>query len=228
MTDLALKIIVCVLVGYFIGVVNPAFLLAKLKGFDIRTKGTGNAGASNATIVMGKSAGVFCALFDIIKAFAAARICGLIFPEFAYAIILGGTFCVLGHDFPVFMNFRGGKGTAAMAGAALAFDWKLFLILLLLEIVLVLVKDYLCLVPTTGSFLFTVIIGFRYGILFALIFLPVFLVSLVKHLENFRNMKYGIEYRIRFFWKREEEKQRVQANRDKLTEEQKKKFLKEQ
>lgn len=228
MTEIFGKVVACVLIGYFFGGINPAFLLAKLKGFDIRNKGTGNPGASNATIVMGKGAGVFCAVFDLLKAFMAVKLCAFLFQDFAYAAIIAGTACVLGHIFPVYLKFRGGKGLAALGGMAAAFDWKLFLILLLIEIVIILIIDYICLIPTSGSIMFVIIIGIQKGLLFSLIFLPVVIIVCLRHRENFRNIRYGIEYRIRFLWKREAELARVQANRDKLTEEQKKKFLKEQ
>lgn len=214
--DTFVKIVVCVLIGYVVGGINTAYILGKLKGFDIRTKGTGNPGASNVVIVMGRGAGIFCAIFDIVKAALAVRLCGWLFDDFAYATIIAGTFCILGHIFPVLLKFRGGKGLAALAGAALAIDYKLFLALLLLELVIVVIADFICLVPTTGSVLFTVIIGIRHGLLFSLIFLPVTIVILIRHRENFKNIINGVEYRIRLLWKREQEMQRVQANREKL------------
>lgn len=219
--ELILKATACVLIGYFIGTINPSFILAKIKGFDIRTRGTGNPGASNAVIVLGKAAGLSCAAFDILKAFLAVRLCNMLFGDFTYAMIISGTCCVLGHIFPVFLKFKGGKGLAAMAGMVLGFDWKLFLILLAIEFVIVIVADFICLIPTTGSVMFTIAVGIQHGFLFSLIFLPVTIIVLARHFENFKNIRYGIEYRIRFLWKREQELQRVQANKDKMTEEQK-------
>lgn len=216
------KIAACIIIGYFVGGMNTAYFLGRLKGFDIRTKGTGNPGASNVVIVMGKGAGIFCAIFDIIKAASAVLICGWFFPDIEYAKIITGTSVVLGHIFPVLLKFRGGKGLAALAGVALAFDYKLFLILLLAELVLIIIVDYICLIPTTGSVLFTIIIGIQHGWLYSLIFLPVTVVILFRHIENFRNIINGVEYRIRLLWKREQELQRVEKNREKLAEKQNK------
>ena len=64
---------VCVAVGYFIGTVNPAYYFGKRKGFDIRKRGSGNAGATNATLTMGSLIGAFCAILDIIKAYPQYR-----------------------------------------------------------------------------------------------------------------------------------------------------------
>lgn len=218
MMELIGKILACILIGYLIGGINASFILGKIKGFDIRTKGTGNPGASNAVIVMGKVAGIGCAAFDILKAVLAVRLCGLIFADFSYAMIIAGTCCVLGHIFPVYLKFKGGKGLAAMAGVVVAIDYRFFLMLLLFELILVLIVDFICLIPTTGSVIFTVYLGIQYGLIFSIIFLPVTIIVIMRHFENFRNIRYGLEYRIRFLWKREEELKRVQDNRDKLKE----------
>ncbi|MCQ2540259.1 MAG: glycerol-3-phosphate acyltransferase [Acetatifactor sp.] len=227
MAEIIGKAVICALVAYFIGGINMAFFMAKLKGFDIRSKGTGNPGASNATIVMGKKAGVICALFDIFKAFTAVKLCGALFPDFPHAVIIAGACCVLGHIFPIYLKFKGGKGLAALGGMAMAYDLKWFLILLLIEVVIILIIDYICLIPTSGSIMFMILVGVQKGILFSLIFLPVVLIVCYRHIENFKKIRYGIEYRIRFLWKKEAEQQRVQANQAKLSEEQKHLFMKE-
>ena len=67
-----MQVALCALIGYFFGNINPAFIIAKFKGFDIRQRGSGNAGASNTVITIGKKAGLFVALFDIAKAVAAS------------------------------------------------------------------------------------------------------------------------------------------------------------
>ena len=78
----------CALIGYLIGNINPAFIISKLKGFDIRERGSGNAGASNAVITMGKRAGLFIALFDISKGIIASLIGIHLFPQINCAKIL--------------------------------------------------------------------------------------------------------------------------------------------
>ena len=74
-----MEILLCSLIGYFIGSVNPAYILSKLRGFDIRNRGSGNAGASNTVIIMGKKAGFLVAVFDICKAIIAAEIGAYLF-----------------------------------------------------------------------------------------------------------------------------------------------------
>ena len=84
----------CAAMGYLIGTVNPAFIFSKLKGFDIRKRGSGNAGATNALLTMGKVTGVLCALVDIVKAFYAYRIGRFLFPALQFAGVLAGASCV--------------------------------------------------------------------------------------------------------------------------------------
>lgn len=215
-----LQIIICILLGYFIGGINPSYIFARIKGFDIRSKGSGNAGASNAVITLGKGAGVFCAIFDILKGYMAVKIGMHIYPFIKVAGIVTGLFCIIGHILPVFMNFRGGKGLASLGGVVLAYDMKLFVILIAFELVLVLLVDYICIVPMSGSFLFMTALGFQGGIIYALLFLPVVLIIFIKHKENIRRIKYGVEARFSYLWNKEEEEIRLQNNWDLLTEEQ--------
>ena len=90
-----MQIVLCFLIGYLIGNINPAYILSKLNGFDIRERGSGNAGASNVTMIMGKKAGVFTALFDISKAFIASVIVVSLFSPLRYAKIISGVSCII-------------------------------------------------------------------------------------------------------------------------------------
>ena len=101
------------LIGYGFGNINPAYIISRIKGFDIRQRGSGNAGASNVALTIGKKAAVLTALFDIFKSAAANVIVYKLFPELPCSHILGGAFCILGHIFPVIMGFRGGKDLPA-------------------------------------------------------------------------------------------------------------------
>ena len=112
-----LSVILCALLGYLLGCINPAYLIARARGFDIRSRGSGNAGASNAVITMGKAAGVFSAIIDIFKAWLAVCLATRYFTALSVGGMpvageIAGVACILGHMFPFFMAFRGGKGFA--------------------------------------------------------------------------------------------------------------------
>ncbi len=208
-----MQIILCAMIGYFFGNINPAFILSKLKGFDIRQRGSGNAGASNTVITIGKKAGLFVALFDIAKAVAASLIAYYLFPQIRFAKILSGACCILGHIFPVLMKFHGGKGLASLGGTILAFNPFLFVILLLFEIILGFSLDYVCVVPVTGSLIFTLAYAIMTGDAVGTSILSVVsLVILFKHVENFKRIQNGTEAHISFLWKKDQEIARIRKN----------------
>ncbi len=208
-----MQIVLCSLMGYLIGNINPAYILSKLNGFDIRERGSGNAGASNVTMVMGKKAGVFTALFDIFKAFFASVIAVNLFPTLRYAKIMSGVSCIMGHIFPFLMKFHGGKGLACLGGVILAFNPNIFLYLLLAEVIIALMVDYICIVAPSGAVIFTLV----YALLTAdpigtLMLAVVSVVILFKHIENFERIHNGEEAHISFLWKKNDEINRLKKH----------------
>lgn len=196
--------------GYLIGNVNPAYIFGKLRGFDIRGRGSGNAGATNVTLVMGKIAGLFCALLDIFKSYAAYKLARMLFPLLGYAGILASISCVLGHIFPFWMNFSGGKGLASMGGMVLAHDWRLFLILLVAEVALALLVNYIAVMPLSLCLIFPVIYGLQtrdlVGVILLVLLIPVIF---YKHLPNLRRIAAGKEARLSWLWNAKAEESRL-------------------
>lgn len=205
-----MKYLICILAGYLTGNLNPSYLIGRLHGCDIRERGSGNAGASNTLILFGELRGGACALFDIFKAVVVIRVmCGL-FSEVRYVFPLTAVSCILGHVFPFYLKFKGGKGLACLGGTILAFDWRVFLILLAVEIVIVLLGKYICFVPMTASVIFSVIYGImRKDILGALLFLVMAVIICLKHVENVKRILAGKELRISYLWNRSKEAERL-------------------
>ena len=211
-----LKYLICALAGYLVGTVNPAYILARLKGFDIRKRGSGNAGASNALILFGKLTGILCALFDIAKAAVIVLVMSKIYRELSFAYVVTSVACILGHIFPFYMKFRGGKGLACLGGVILAFDWRVFLIMLACETVIVLLTKYICFVPMSASFIFAAIYGiFRRDLIGVALLLVIAAVIVWKHRENIRRIRKGTEARISTLWNKDKELERVQKNMQK-------------
>lgn len=199
-----MKYLICILIGYLIGTINPSYIIAKIRGFDIREKGSKNAGASNALILFGKVLGVACALFDIAKATFAIWLCGKLFPELTYSFAVTGVASILGHIFPFYMKFKGGKGLACLGGMILAFDWRVFLVMLACEIVVALVTNYICFVPLTASVVFPLVYGImRKDLIGALILCLMIPVMIFKHKENLVRIKKGTEMPFNFLWNKE-------------------------
>ena len=212
---MALAIIASTLIGYLIGGINPSYIIARIKGFDIRRHGSGNAGASNAVITMGKTVGIASAIFDIAKAYFASWLAAWMFSDFIFAAEVAGTMCIIGHILPFYMRFRGGKGLACLGGMILYYDWVVFLIMLGVEIVIVFVTDYICFVPITGSVAFPIVYFFRESeqtrLVGALICAAATVLILIKHVENIRRIKDGTEAHFSFLWKKEKEMERLES-----------------
>lgn len=118
--------LVCLAIGYCLGLFQTAYFYGKMKGIDIRQHGSGNAGTTNTLRVLGTKAGLIVLLGDIVKTILAVVIVTLLFgkshPDTVYLLKLyAGTGAILGHNFPFYMNFKGGKGIAATAGLVLSF-----------------------------------------------------------------------------------------------------------
>ena len=210
-----MKYVFCILIGYLIGAINPSYIIAKLQGFDIREKGSKNAGASNALILFGKVLGVGCALFDIAKAAFAIWLCAKLFSELAYSFAVTGVACILGHVFPFYMKFRGGKGLACLGGMILAFEWRVFLVMLAIEIVVAFVTDYICFVPMTASAIFPfVYLIMRRDVPGALIIALILPLMLYKHKENLKRIKQKTEMPFSFLWNKEKALEKTNISKD--------------
>lgn len=210
MQKTALCALACVAAGYFIGCINPAFIIGRIKGYDVRSSGSKNAGASNTVIMAGKLAGVLVALLDIFKAALSWRLCQALFPQFALAGILGGVACILGHMFPVFLHFCGGKGLACIGGVVLAYDPATFLIMLAITCVIGFATNYIAIAMVSIAAIWPVYYGVTTGFwagaaVLAVPFVPI----LLRHMTNFRRIRAGKELRLNFLWKKDSELERI-------------------
>ena len=204
---------VCILLAYCVGSINPAYILARLRGFDIRRRGSGNAGASNALLLFGKLRGALCAVFDVCKAFAVTLAVKLLFPDDPLLFAVAASFSILGHIFPFYMKFRGGKGLACLGGVFLAFDLRVFGIMLLCELILALVLNYICVVPMTAAVALPVLFGLMTkNVPGSLLLAAVAVVILWRHSENIRRIRQGRELRLSYLWNKEKETERMKAH----------------
>ena len=203
--------LICILMGYLVGTVNPSYIISKIKGFDIRKRGSGNAGASNAVLVLGRFIGVACALLDILKATFVIWLAKLLFPSLTHTFAVTGIACIVGHIFPFYMRFRGGKGLACLGGTVLAFDWRVFLIMLASEILVAILTNYICFVPVTAGLVFPIVYGvMTHDVIGAVILLLGGLLITWKHKENFKRIRQGAEVHLSYLWNKNKEIERVQ------------------
>lgn len=185
-------------IGYCFGCLNLAYFLSRARGFDIREHGSNNAGASNATVTMGFPAGVAVGIHDIAKSCLAALLAGFILPALPYASAVAGVAAVLGHIFPFYLRFKGGKGLASFLGLILALDWRCFLGMILAVLVITLVTDYIAVGTLATVVSFPAYLFFRHmGVVIIVIVCVASVVIVCKHFENIRRLLAGEEIGLR-------------------------------
>ncbi len=197
-------ILSALLSGYIIGSLHGSLIAQLLTGINIKKEGVKNSGASNAAIVLGWKYGVLVAFLDIAKGIIAVAGFRLLLNASAlpdatvWALLFTiGAGVVCGHNFPIYMKFDGGKGTAPLIGVMLALDWKFGIAGLLLLVVIALVTDYLVYgvlvlyVTLLATSLFP-----AEGLLPVIIAIALFAMAYRKHRENIVNIKEGTEKRV--------------------------------
>tara|TARA_B100000945_G_scaffold311333_1_gene304418 strand:+ start:869 stop:1528 length:660 start_codon:yes stop_codon:yes gene_type:complete len=149
MIDFSVLIIISFIVGYFAGCIQvPYFVLKAIKGQDIREHGTGNAGASNVTVLLGWKIGILTAIGDILKSFIPGFAFKLAYAgqlnetELSTLIVMSGCGAIIGHIFPFFLSFNGGKGIACYIGMLLAINFTFGLITILLLILCTYITNF--------------------------------------------------------------------------------------
>ena len=148
------------IVSYLIGSINSSILISKaVMGKDIRESGSGNAGATNMLRTMGKKYAIITLIIDILKGVVALLLAKLAIRLGAYAVstYIAGVAVVIGHNFPVFFGFKGGKGVATSLGVILLLDWKIGLITLIIALAIMAVSKYVSLGSIMAALVFVII-----------------------------------------------------------------------
>ena len=139
----------CLLIGYCFGMIQCSFLFGKAKGVDLRKHGSGNLGTTNTLRTLGNASGAIVLVLDALKAAVAILVTWLIFGKeagyYPLLILYTGFGAVLGHDYPFYLKFKGGKGVACTVGLAICLDIRLVPIPLLTFILIVIFTHYVSL-----------------------------------------------------------------------------------
>jgi len=203
--------ILLLIIGYFIGNIETGYIFGKIHKMDIRNYGSGNAGATNTLRVLGAKAGLVVFLGDFCKSLIPCLFVRFIFRDnvslsYIYMLYIG-LGVVLGHNFPFYLGFKGGKGVASTAGIIMALDIRIAVVCLIVFIITVAITRYVSL----GSiFVMIILIGmshffvkFSYGfgdgaspMEFRLLTAAVGLLSIFMHRANIKRLLGGTENKI--------------------------------
>jgi len=203
--------ILVALAAYLLGSIPTGYLVAKAKGVDIRTVGSGNIGATNVFRILGKPAGIFVLLADALKGWVAVRVVAIWIVETLLpsdsmgrtrliAAILAALFAVLGHNYTCWLRFKGGKGIATSAGVLTALvPWAL-LIILSVWIILFLTTRFV----SVGSLAAAAVLPFatwfttQHDVVLTTVTAAMSVLAIYKHRSNIRRLLDGTESRISF------------------------------
>jgi glycerol-3-phosphate acyltransferase PlsY len=183
--------------AYILGSSSMAFYLSLLTKKDVRKNGTGNLGASNTMMLLGWKAAVAVGVHDIGKGILAVLLAKWIFPELSYAGAVAGAACVLGHIFPFYLKFKGGKGLASFIGILAALDIRVGIGVSVLLILVTLITDYIAIGTMATVITGPLVLLFLQGWAVALILFVATAVVICKHHENFRRLMNGTEVGLR-------------------------------
>lgn len=156
-----MRYIVSIIIGYLLGALSPAALFGKLKNVDLKKEGSKNLGASNAWITLGKKYFFVIMVLDIGKSWLAAQIAWMLFPqipEIGYVASLGA---ILGHIFPFYLKFKGGKGLAAFGGMVCSFNFWLLVFYLIFGFGLTQIFNHSWVMPFMTALSFPFVVWFK-------------------------------------------------------------------
>jgi glycerol-3-phosphate acyltransferase PlsY len=203
---MAIRYIVSLLTGYLFGNIESAYFVGKAKKIDVRRKGSGNLGAANTFRILGTGAGLLVFAGDCVKA-ALATLVGLWIAGRTGAII-GGFGAILGHNWPVFLGFRGGKGIAATFGMTLVLAPVIAGVLALVFLLVVLVSRVMSLGSMIGVCLLPVLVAVCLpgDTVFLVASIVMAVMALFRHRENIKRLMTRSENKIEWGRKKDTEK----------------------
>lgn len=195
--------VLCVLIGYGFGCLQFAYILGKLlKGVDIREYGSGNAGTTNAIRVLGTKIGITTLVLDIVKAVGALIVIALLWGYDQKQLLLwGGIGVVLGHNYPFYMQFKGGKGVAATIGIFLAADIRLLVLAGVPALIILATTKYMSLASLSYMLLLVVVsavfyIGTPIGLEVMILVIILSVSGFWRHKSNIKRLIRGEEVKM--------------------------------
>lgn len=180
------------IIGYLLGSINSSLIVGKFYGVDVRQHGSGNAGATNTLRTLGKSAAILVLVGDIAKGVVSYLI-GLYIAGDTGALV-GGAACILGHNWPLYFKFKGGKGALTSMAVVFMMDWKIALMILASFVLVVAITRYVSLGSILAAGLFPVVsLILQKNITFIVFALFIAVLIIVRHRSNIKRLINGTE-----------------------------------
>ena len=199
--------IIIAIVSYLIGSISFSIIFSrKFAGFDVREKGSGNAGTTNVLRSVGKRAAALTLICDALKgviAVALVMLAGVIWKniDVRTLVYVAGFMAILGHTYPIFFEFRGGKGVATALGVLLILNWKIGLICLVFALIIIAITRMVSVGSILAAILFPLLlifIGHNNNVWIIAISVLITLLILFNHRSNIKRIKEGSENKLTF------------------------------
>ena len=206
--------VIIIVAAYLLGSIPTGFLVARAKGIDIRTVGSGNIGATNAMRVLGKPAGIFVLLIDTLKGYIACGLLVVLFLPAGYGVsgrilnvddlerakIIAGIFAVLGHNYTCWLKFKGGKGIATSAGVYLALAPWALLIAAVVFLLALLATRYASVSSISAAVALPAAVWILppHNLLLGIVTTVLGAMAIYKHKNNIQRLVAGTENRLQF------------------------------
>ena len=203
-----IKFVIIFVIGYLLGSFSPAYFIGKYaKNIDLRSKGSGNLGSTNVMRVLGAKSALITFVIDVLKGFLAMYISDIMFSDVysswgAVGMLVGGVAVVLGHNFPFYLNFKGGKGIDTSFGVALYINPFGALCMLLCEWLVTLTTGYVSLASVINCIALPFFINlFHFGPYVTNIYTWILciilgVIALIRHIPNIKRLLKGKENRF--------------------------------
>ena len=211
--DFLLCVIICIAVPYLLGSLNFGVIWSSvLYKDDVRSHGSGNAGSTNMLRNYGKKAAAMTLVGDMLKTALSCFIGWVVGPTY-YGLYIAGLFCMVGHMFPVFFKFKGGKGIACLAVMVLMTDWRVFLVLVAMFFILVIGTKFVSLGSVICAMLYPVLLNrMNSSVPFGWLMATIVAVLIVfMHRENIKRLMEGKENKLSF---KKKDKKPEEANKE--------------
>lgn len=190
-----MKTTTIILIAYLLGNISPAYIIGKLTAnIDIREYGSGNAGTTNVMRTLGNKAAILTLILDCLKGVLAVAI-GKYFAPGTNLPLLAGITAVIGHNWPIFLRFKGGKGVATTIGAGIAVFPSMAFICIGVGIIILIKFKYVSLSSMVGVTLFAILMFFQEKDIF-IFALTLCIFVLYRHRENIQRLLNGTERKI--------------------------------
>ncbi len=205
------RAILVLFIGYLLGSLNTSIIVGRCYGIDIRKHGSGNAGMTNTLRTLGKIAAALVILGDILKGVIAYIIGNVILDATAMGGVIesqlstvvgiggmiGGVAAIVGHNWPIYFGFKGGKGILTSFSVVMMMDWQLGLMLLALFLVIVIITRYVSLSSITACAVFPIAAYIKgNGIVFSIFAAFLALLAICRHSANIKRLLNGTESKI--------------------------------